>query len=234
MFFYQFHPAEYMLDTAHLTLLEHGVYRRLIDIYYGSEKPLEDDTNAIERKLMARTEEEREAVARVLAEFFVLTNGAWSHKRIDADIADYRSNSKKSSYAAYCREQKKKSQPVATFAEWLNLPPEQKEKTPPPPNKEKPVQEYPDLSVVLQWAEMVMVPAECAEKWHATREAENWVTRNGHALNSDHHALRAFFNTYATQWKANEFKSKQQNATSKTSTPRSDTANKPGRYDSKP
>ena len=225
MFFYQFHPAEYMLDTAHLTLLEHGVYRRLIDIYYGSEKPLEDDTNAIERKLMARTEEEREAVARVLAEFFIFTNGAWSHKRIDADIADYRSNSKKSSYAAYCREQKKKSQPVAKFVEWLD---------PPPPNKGKTVQEYPDLPVVRQWAEMVMVPAECAEKWHATRESENWVSRNGHALNSDHQALRALFNTYATQWKANEFKAKQQNATSKTPAPRSDTANKPGRYDSKP
>jgi uncharacterized protein YdaU (DUF1376 family) len=48
MHHYQHHIGDYRRDTMHLTLLEHGVYRQLIDLYYLQEKPL--DANAMRKK----------------------------------------------------------------------------------------------------------------------------------------------------------------------------------------
>ncbi|TXH13476.1 MAG: DUF1376 domain-containing protein, partial [Hyphomicrobiaceae bacterium] len=40
MHHYPFHPGDYMLDTAHLEPMEDLAYRRLLDFYYSSEKPI--------------------------------------------------------------------------------------------------------------------------------------------------------------------------------------------------
>ena len=42
------------------------------------------------RKLCARAQDEREAVERVLREFFSHCNGVWSHKRADKELEKYR------------------------------------------------------------------------------------------------------------------------------------------------
>jgi len=38
--YYTFNIGDYRRDTGHLSLLEHGIYRQLIDSYYLSEKPI--------------------------------------------------------------------------------------------------------------------------------------------------------------------------------------------------
>lgn len=51
-------PGDYMRDAAHLTLLEHGAYNRLLDIYYATEKPFPLDVRALARKAGARSRQE--------------------------------------------------------------------------------------------------------------------------------------------------------------------------------
>ena len=40
MNYYERHIGDYLKDTAHLSLLEHGIYGRLLDIYYTREEPI--------------------------------------------------------------------------------------------------------------------------------------------------------------------------------------------------
>jgi len=84
MHYYQFNIGDYKRDTSHLTLLEHGVYRQLIDLYYLEEKPL--DANAL-RLICARTAEEKECAQNMLDEFFTkLPNGTYQHDRCKKEM----------------------------------------------------------------------------------------------------------------------------------------------------
>ena len=90
MHYYQHNIGDYRRDTVHLSLLEHGVYRQLLDMYYLSESPIPRETQQVIRRLSARTQEEINAVEIILNEFFSLTDDGWIHKRCDMEIADYR------------------------------------------------------------------------------------------------------------------------------------------------
>jgi len=87
---YPRHIGDYLRDTGHLSLLEHGVYSRLLDLYYLNNGPLQLTVDDVIRKLCARAQDEREAVDRVLREFFSHCNGVWSHKRADKELEKYR------------------------------------------------------------------------------------------------------------------------------------------------
>lgn len=89
MNYYERHIGDYLKDTAHLSLLEHGVYSRLLDVYYTRECPISDAEAA--RLIGARSRDEKAALRAVLAEFFYMKEGSldWSHKRCDAEIARY-------------------------------------------------------------------------------------------------------------------------------------------------
>lgn len=87
MNYYSFHIGDYLSATAHLSIIEHGAYRRLLDIYYIHESPLPDDVKQIYRLVGARGKEEREAVDSVLAEFFQSTPEGFRHDRCDHEIA---------------------------------------------------------------------------------------------------------------------------------------------------
>lgn len=90
MHYYQHNIGDYRRDTVHLSLLEHGVYRQLMDMYYLTEDPIPRETQQVFRRLSARTKEEQIAVEIVLNEFFELTDEGWTHKRCDIELADYR------------------------------------------------------------------------------------------------------------------------------------------------
>lgn len=85
---YDRHIGDYLKDTAHLSLLEHGVYTRLLDVYYTREAPLPEDRVA--RLIGARTEPETQALQVVLQEFFELRDGHWHQNRCDETIEAYR------------------------------------------------------------------------------------------------------------------------------------------------
>ncbi len=84
MNFYKRHIGDYLRDAGHLTLLEHGAYTRLLDVYYTREGAIPEEQAA--RLIGARTREERDAVDRVLAEFFELVDGAWTQRRCEREI----------------------------------------------------------------------------------------------------------------------------------------------------
>lgn len=64
--------------------MEHGIYGRLLDIYYSREGAIPAEQAA--RLVGARTEEEKAAVDCVLTEFFDLGPAGWTQSRCDAEI----------------------------------------------------------------------------------------------------------------------------------------------------
>ena len=105
MYYYKHHIGDYRRDTSHLSLLEHGIYRQLLDLYYITEKPL--DANAL-RLINARTPEEKEATKLILKEFFVLESNVYIHKRCEDEIVKYHEKSGKASESAKARWNKNK------------------------------------------------------------------------------------------------------------------------------
>lgn len=89
MNYYKHHIGDYKAATAHLTLIEHGAYRQLLDMYYLDEKPIPLETQVVFRRLCARTQEEQTAVETVLKEFFEETKNGWMHKRCESELAQY-------------------------------------------------------------------------------------------------------------------------------------------------
>lgn len=87
MNYYERHMGDYLKDTAHLSLLEHGIYGRLLDVYYTREAPIPLDQAA--RLIGARSKDERAALEIVLHEFFVQKTDGFHQARCDAEIAAY-------------------------------------------------------------------------------------------------------------------------------------------------
>lgn len=84
MNYWERHIGDYARDTAHLSLLEHGVYTLLLDRYYATEAPIPEDQ--AHRVARARSKEEKAAVDAVLSEFFTLAGGVWTNGRCDEEI----------------------------------------------------------------------------------------------------------------------------------------------------
>ena len=103
MHYYRKHVKDYIADTSHLTMLEHGAYNILIDTYVLREKPLSLDKEELYWSIAARTEEEKTAVDLILKHFFEETDEGYRHKRIEAEIKDYVERGKKASDSAKMR-----------------------------------------------------------------------------------------------------------------------------------
>jgi uncharacterized protein YdaU (DUF1376 family) len=95
MHHYPHHIGDYRTHTAHLTMVEDGAYRRLLDLYYMHEKPLPADVAGVQRLASARTEDERAAVETVLREFFRLQDDGWHQVRADEEIEGYQARASK-------------------------------------------------------------------------------------------------------------------------------------------
>ena len=89
MHYFQHNIADYRKDTSHLSLLEHGCYRQLLDQYYLNEQPLPLDESKLFRLLSARTNDEKQAIKNVLQDFFYETENGFIHKRCDLEIQIY-------------------------------------------------------------------------------------------------------------------------------------------------
>ena len=93
MHHYQHHIGDFNNATRHLTRVERSVYRDLIELYYDTEQPLIGDENTLMKKVLAHSEEEKEAVCNVLNEFFILSGGNFHHDRCDDEIVKYKASS---------------------------------------------------------------------------------------------------------------------------------------------
>lgn len=87
MNFYKHFMGDYAKKTAHLTLIQHGAYRMLLDAYYSMEKPLPADYDALYRISRAMDLKERDAVRSVSDEFFPVCSDGFRHnERADEEI----------------------------------------------------------------------------------------------------------------------------------------------------
>lgn len=89
MNYYEHHLGDYAKDTVHLTMVEDGAYRRLIDVYYVKELPLPAEESKIFKLARASTKQEKDAVRSILDEFFSQSPDGWHHKRCDQEIERY-------------------------------------------------------------------------------------------------------------------------------------------------
>ena len=101
--YYTHNIGDYRRDTAHLSLLEHGVYRQLLDQYYLNEEPITLDLDKLHRYLSIKTEEEKIALTNVLQDFFIKAEDGYVHKRCDDTIQEYQGKIEKASKAAKIR-----------------------------------------------------------------------------------------------------------------------------------
>jgi len=93
MHYYSFNIGDYRRDTGHLSTLEHGIYRQLLDWYYLDEKPIPTETQSVMRRLRLVSDSELNSLKNVLADFFELREDGYHQARCDADIAAYHKRS---------------------------------------------------------------------------------------------------------------------------------------------
>jgi len=95
MHYYSFHVSDYIHDTAHLSIYEDLAFRRLLDLYYTSEKPIPNKTQEVSRRI--RMSGHSDAVQTVLEEFFMfdMANDCWFHKRCDETISAYQAKAER-------------------------------------------------------------------------------------------------------------------------------------------
>jgi len=113
MNFYKFHLGDYYKKTSHLSMLEDGAYRRLMDAIYLREGPLPANIEQIYRLVRAFTDVEKAAVVSVLAEFFTLTDAGYTNARCDEELARIKEKSEKASQSASTRWSNANASPTA-------------------------------------------------------------------------------------------------------------------------
>ena len=109
MNYYSKYPGDYLRDTPHLTLAQHGAYNLLLDYYYSRDgKAFPRDRRVIYRMLRADTPAEREAVDSVLDEFWFETADGWENQKANEVMAQVRVIQEKRRKAAQARWAKEK------------------------------------------------------------------------------------------------------------------------------
>lgn len=111
MHYYKFNIADYRKDTGHLSTIEHGIYRQLIDWYYLDEQPIPEETQVVIRRLRLGSDEVN-FLQNVLSDFFVLGKTGYTHKRIEVEIKDYQEQVEKNKNNGKLGGRPKKTQVV--------------------------------------------------------------------------------------------------------------------------
>jgi uncharacterized protein YdaU (DUF1376 family) len=97
MHYYQFNIGDYVSHTRHLSPIEDIAYRRLLDAYYLSERPLNSGIAVVARQIGLKEHEAE--VHEVLQEFFKLTEDGWINTRADKEIAHFKGKIEQASRA---------------------------------------------------------------------------------------------------------------------------------------
>ena len=88
MHYYQFNIGDYAKATRHLSNLEDLAYRRLMELYYDTEKPLITDVKKLARLINMR--ENQEEIKTVLEDFFFESEGVYMQNRIEEELVNYK------------------------------------------------------------------------------------------------------------------------------------------------
>ncbi len=126
MNYYPFHIGDYASKTRHLSWDEDTAYRRLMDVYYTTEKPIPLDVRQACRLVMAQTDAQREAVETVLQEFFEQTENGWVNHRVERELASMREKQNKQREKAnkrWSKPQHDQNDAVASKTDAVAMPP---------------------------------------------------------------------------------------------------------------
>lgn len=77
MHYYKFNIGDFDKATRHLSIIERGLFRDILDLYIKDEKPVTDNLKKLERLLCVKSKAEKEALQNVLDDFFVLTDDGY-------------------------------------------------------------------------------------------------------------------------------------------------------------
>jgi len=105
MHYYQFNIGDYVSHTRHLSPIEDIAYRRLLDAYYLSERPLNSGVTSVARQIGMREYEQE--VGLVLSEFFKLTDDGYINSRADKEIAHFKGKIEQASKAGKASAQRR-------------------------------------------------------------------------------------------------------------------------------
>jgi len=176
MHYFQFNIGDYKSHTTHLSLLEDIAYRRLLDLYYLHERPLNSGVASVARQIGMREHETE--VQTVLEEFFKLTEDGWVNKRADLVIEDYRAKIQQASKAGKAsaeRRLSKRSTVVATDVQ-PNIKQETITKNQEPSSAKKPAKKCPkDFEVtddMKTWVKTECPLVDFAEQTKVFRDYE--------------------------------------------------------------
>lgn len=103
MHYYQFNIANYRKKTGYLNLIDHAIYRSLIDTYYLEESPLSTDIAYLMRTHSIRNATERESFNMILTDFFRLELDGYHHDECDDVLSKIYAKSEKARESAMKR-----------------------------------------------------------------------------------------------------------------------------------
>ena len=115
MHYYSFRINDYWAETGHLSLVEDAIYRRLLDLYYRTEKPLTFDTKELAKLIRARDHEDE--ITMILNEFFSQKKSGWAHAICDDQINAFKAKSEKARNSAEKRWSKNDANAMRTHSE---------------------------------------------------------------------------------------------------------------------
>lgn len=119
MHYYQFNIGDYASHTRHLLPIEDIAYRRLLDMYYLHEQPLNACSITVARLINMR--DNVQEVEAILNEFFVLHDGeGWRNPRADAEIERFHDKQSKASAAGKASAARRSSKRSADAERTLN------------------------------------------------------------------------------------------------------------------
>jgi len=133
MIYYRRFPGDYLRDTLHLSAAEDGMYCRLLDVMYSSEKPLPLDRQLLYATVRANSENDRQAVESVLGQFFREKKRGFFHKKVDKEIAHF--NAKSEQYRVSGRKGGIKRQAIAKQSLEIGLSESQASQIPDPESR---------------------------------------------------------------------------------------------------
>jgi uncharacterized protein YdaU (DUF1376 family) len=116
-FWYPWHPAKYKAKTIHLSLEQDAIYRRLIDYYMETRKPIPACINSLARIVGCSPDVIERNAPSILQAYFKQCDGFLVHQTCEEIIADQDRIS---------TERRKKAQDAAK-ARWENKPKEQED-----------------------------------------------------------------------------------------------------------
>lgn len=177
MYYYQFNIGDYSKSTAHLSPIEDLAYRRLLDIYYESEKPIEPDIEKLLRLL--RLKDHKTETQQILQEFFNLTKKGWIQKRAQKELTAYSAKAEVSRVNGKKGGRPRKTQQVISGNPELT---QKKAKQEPITNNHKPLTKEKEgsteLAIISANAPALLKSLAISDKWVLPMEYGKWAQEN--------------------------------------------------------